>query len=100
MKYYADKKRLPHPFKVDDQMPVLFAFSKLAQRFYGPFRIVKQIGEVAFELELPLGVQIHPIFHVSNLKLFHNQNETPKLELPSTTFNNQPKLQPLVVLDW
>ena len=77
-----------------------YQLSKLAQRFYGPFRIVKQIGEVAFELELPPGVQIHSIFHVSKLKLFHNQDETPQLELPSTVFNNQPKVQPLAVIDW
>jgi len=55
---------------------------------------------VTFELELPPGVQIHSLFNVSKLKLFHNQDETPKLELPSTTLNNQPKLQSLVVLDW
>ena len=111
MKYYADKKRLPHPFKVGDQVLVKLRpyrqrtarnspFSKLAQRSYGPFGIVKQIGEVAFELELPLGVQINPIFHVSKLKLFHNQDETPQLELPSAVFNNQLKVQPLAILDW
>ena len=77
-----------------------FPISKLAQRFYGPFPIVKQIGEVAFELELPPGAQIHPVFHVSKLKPFHNQAETPTLEFPPAAFNNQPKLQPLAVLDW
>jgi len=111
MKYYADKKRLSHPFKVGDQVLVKlrpyrqvtarqFPISKLAQRFYGPFPIVKQIGEVAFELELPPGAQIHPVFHVSKLKPFHNQAETPTLEFPPAAFNNQPKLQPLAVLDW
>jgi len=110
MKYYVDKKRLPHPFKVGDQVLVKLRpyrqrtarnspFSKLAQRFYGPFGIVKQIGEVTFKLELPPGVQIHPVFHVSKLKLFHNQDETPQLGLPFAVFNNQPKVQPLIVLD-
>jgi len=111
MKYYADKRRMPHPFKIGDQVLIKLRLyrqvtarntriSKLSQRFYGPFRIVRQIGEVAFELDLPLGAQIHPVFHASKLKPFNNQAETPKLELPPTTFNNQPKLQPLAVLDW
>ena len=54
---------------------------------------------MAFELDLPPGAQIHPVFHALNLESFNNQAETPKLELPPTNFNNQPKLQPLVVLD-
>lgn len=103
MKYYADKKRLPHPFKVGDQVLVKLRpyrqvtarntqISKLTQRFYGPFCIVKQIGEVAFQLELPPEAQIHPVFHVLKLKQFHNEAETPNLELPRAAFNNQPKL--------
>nr|KYP66317.1 Retrotransposable element Tf2 [Cajanus cajan] len=111
MKHYADQKRLPHPFRVGDYVLVKLRpyrqvttknnrTSKLAQRFYGPFRVVKQIGDVAFQLDLPDGAQIHPVFHVSKLKLFKNSDVTPALELPPVTCHNQPKLQPLAMLDW
>ncbi|KAI4357187.1 hypothetical protein L6164_001153 [Bauhinia variegata] len=41
---------------------------KLAKRFYGPYRIIRCIGDVAYELELLPSFQIHPVFHASFLK--------------------------------
>jgi ribosomal protein L21E len=42
---------------------------KLSPRFIGPFLILKRVGEVAYQLELPDHLaDVHDVFHVSQLK--------------------------------
>jgi hypothetical protein len=42
---------------------------KLSPRFIGPFRIFRQVGEMAYQLELPDHLSdVHDVFHVSQLK--------------------------------
>ena len=41
---------------------------KLSPRYIGPYRIVKRVGNVAYELELPQDLAVvHPVFHISML---------------------------------
>ena len=42
---------------------------KLAAKWAGPFKVVQQVGAVSFQLELPAGWCLHPVFHASQLKL-------------------------------
>ena len=43
---------------------------KLRRRFVGPFHVVRRVGPVAYELQLPSSWRIHPVFHTSLLRPF------------------------------
>src|SRR5687767_6276705 len=44
---------------------------KLSPRYIGPYRILKRIGSVAYEIELPNDLaRVQPVFHVSMLRKF------------------------------
>ena len=41
---------------------------KLSLRYIGPYQIVRRIGKIAYELDLPSDLEaVHPVFHVSML---------------------------------
>ena len=41
--------------------------TKLNLKHYGPFRVIKEISPVAYQLQLPPSWNIHPMFHASLL---------------------------------
>jgi hypothetical protein len=48
--------------------------TKLAPKRYGPFKIIKEISSMAYQLQLPLTWMIHDTFHTSLLSPY---SETP-----------------------
>jgi hypothetical protein len=72
---------------------------KLAPKFYGPYTILKHVGQVAYQLALPSQSKLHPVFHVSCLKKVIGtrcQIQTNLLELDE---EGSIWLQPEAVLD-
>jgi hypothetical protein len=45
--------------------------SKLAPKRYGPFKIIREVSPVAYQLRLPLTWGIHDVFHSSLLLPYH-----------------------------
>src|SRR3954463_10036950 len=75
----ANKSRCDVHFEVNDQVLLSSAHinlasqakrpsRKLQHRFIGPYRIIQKISAVAYKLELPSTLKIHPVFHVSVLR--------------------------------
>ncbi|GMI66177.1 hypothetical protein HRI_000287000 [Hibiscus trionum] len=84
MKNQADKHRRELVLNVGDwafirlqpyrQLSLrLTKHTKLTPRFFGPYKIAQRVGPVAYRLELPDTARIHPVFHVSQLKLCRGQ---------------------------
>jgi hypothetical protein len=55
---------------------------KLGPKWVGPYRVAEVIGPAAVRLTLPDGVQIHPVIHVSQLKLARFPTEQPPEPTP------------------
>ena len=78
-KSYANIRRRGLEFSVGDwvflkvsPMKGVMRFGKkgkLSPRYIGPYQIIKRLGQVAYELELPQELSmVHPVFHVSMLR--------------------------------
>ena len=78
-KKYADQRRRDLEVQVGDKvllstktlpMAVVAGDSrKLGPLYCGPFKVIEKLT-AAYRLELPPHMQIHPVFHVSQLKLY------------------------------
>jgi hypothetical protein len=87
MKISADKRRTEVHFKVGEQVLLSTKNLKLKgdmprkmwPRFIGPYKILEVIRGVAYKLELPAGMRIHNVFHVS---LLHKYQKGPNMLSP------------------
>lgn len=75
MEGVANPARRPLAFSVGDRawlstahLPLRLGTRKLAAKWVGPFPVVATVGDVAYRLDLPASWQVHPVFHVSQLK--------------------------------
>nr|GFB95824.1 putative reverse transcriptase domain-containing protein [Tanacetum cinerariifolium] len=81
-KSYVDLKRKPMEFQVRDKVMLKVSpwkgvvrfgkRGKLNPKYVGPFKVLEEIGKVAYKLELPKELsRVHNTFYVSNLKKCH-----------------------------
>jgi hypothetical protein len=78
-KHYADQKRRPVPFAVGDMVLLSTEHisvaahkqrpsKKLEPKFIGPYNIIAQVNDNAFELDLPPTMKQHPVFNADLLR--------------------------------
>ncbi|KAF2287483.1 hypothetical protein GH714_000855 [Hevea brasiliensis] len=82
-----------------DQVDKERVIPKLAARYFGPFQILERVGPVAYKLLLPVEARIHPVFHVSQLKLVIG-NHPVVTELPKEMVVTENMVEPEKVLNW
>lgn len=110
MKFQADRQHTDQEFQVGElvllklqpyaQTTVMNRpCPKLAFKFFGPYKIVAQICATAYQLELPEGAQVHPVFHVSQLKPFTPKYTPIFSDLPTTVDLCQGELNPVKILE-
>jgi hypothetical protein len=96
-KIYADTQRRQLEFKEGDHVYLKVSpirgirrfkvKGKLSPRFIGPFKILKRVGEVAYQPELPDHLaDVHDVFHVSQSKKCFR---VPEEQLPMEELNVQ-----------
>ena len=90
MRAFADRSRRPLELCVGDLVKLSTANLKLAgqpsrklkDRFIGPFRVSAVVSPVAYKLDLPATMKVHPVFHVSLLLPWHTDSVHPGRPLP------------------
>ncbi|OMO86983.1 Integrase, catalytic core [Corchorus capsularis] len=109
MKLQADKRRSDREFKVGNWVYVKLQpykqqsvahreCLKLSAKYFGPYEILKRIGTVAYQLQLPESAKIHSTFHVSQLKM-HNGDKPSALQLPLLNTEGTITKEPISIVD-
>ncbi|TYK07869.1 Transposon Tf2-11 polyprotein [Cucumis melo var. makuwa] len=105
----ADLKRRELKFKVGEEVYLKLRpyrqgsiankrSEKLTPKYYGPYRIIEEIGEVAYRLELAPKAAIHNIFHISQLQLKLGKQQEVQHQHPMLTKEFELQLWPEMVL--
>ena len=112
-KKFADRHRLNSSsekpkFQVGDRVWLLRhnvkttrPCNKLDYQRLGPYLITKQINEVAFQLDLPPHMRLHPVFHVSLLEPYASNSIPGRIvpPPPPIEFDEGPEYEVKAILD-
>ncbi|XP_074302165.1 uncharacterized protein LOC141633605 [Silene latifolia] len=67
-------------------------------KYYGPYQVIDRIGKAAYKLNLPSYAQIHPIFHVSQLKKCYDSTKSAGA-LPALFYDSSMPKVPEAILE-
>ncbi|GKD42016.1 retrotransposable element Tf2 [Tanacetum coccineum] len=87
-----------HLQRARDRMKSM-ADKKRTERVFGIDYLWQRIGQVAYKLDIPKGSQIHPVFHVSQLKKFKGNAPQMYAKLPHCDASRVIALEPYAILD-
>jgi hypothetical protein len=104
-----DKHRVDREFQEGDQVLLKLqpyaqsslvnrSYPKLSYKFYGPYKVLARIGKTTYKLDLPSESQIHPVFHISQLKPFHPDHTHVYSSLLVLVDCSEEQLQPEAIL--
>ena len=110
MKHQADKNRSERSFQVGDnvyiklqpyiqQSVAVGGNQKLCFWYFGPYKVLKRIGEVAYKLDLPNTSQVHSVVHVSQLKKHVPPNTQVCSSILSIEFHTDRVHEPLQIIE-
>ncbi|XP_070005260.1 uncharacterized protein [Nicotiana sylvestris] len=74
---------------------------KLSRRYIGPYRVIRKVGQVAYELDLPSDLEfVHPVFHVSMLyKCIEDPSRIMSVDDVKVTEQLSNEENPIAILD-
>lgn len=110
MRFYADRKWTERELEVGDWVYIklrpyrkvsvaLRSNLKLTFQVHGPYNVIKKLSPVAYELQLPATIKIHPVFHISQLKKKIRSYVVPVIEPPVFSTDGKPLAEPIAILE-
>ena len=73
--------------------------NKLSPKYYGPYKVLKNIGTMAYKVELLDSLRVHPVLHVSCLKKVIGENLPIQTILPELDEEGKIILEPKAVME-
>ena len=73
--------------------------NKLSPKYYGPYKVLQNIGTMAYKLELPASSWVHLVFHISCLKKVIGKNIPVQTILPKLDGKGKIILEPEAVME-
>ena len=73
--------------------------NKLLPKCYGPYKVLQNIGTMAYKLDLPTSSRVHSVFHVSCLKKVIGENLPVQTIFPELDEEGKIILEPEAVIE-